>query len=192
MWREIKKWKFFILIHLTNDWLKEGYKNEEAVFCLFFLIFIFICLFIWLFQVWYSSSLQHIVVASCGIQFSDQDQTQGPLHCKPGVLTTGPPGKSQSDEIFLENLGIPCMSRVSQVAIMVKNAPANTGDVRIPDSIQGQENPLEEDMATHSSILAWRIPWILGLWQSTVHWLAKSQIRLKWLSMHACAKGALF
>ena len=23
----------------------------------------------------------------------------------------------------------------------------------------GQEDPLEEDMATHSSILAWRIPW---------------------------------
>ena len=67
------------------------------------------------------------------------------------------------------------MRRVSQVAIVVKNAPANAGDLRIPDSIQGQENPLEEDMATHSGILAWRIPWILGLWQSTVHWLAKSQ-----------------
>ena len=26
-------------------------------------------------------------------------------------------------------------------------------------SIQGQEDLLEEDMATHSSILAWRIPW---------------------------------
>ena len=38
---------------------------------------------------------------------------------------------------------------------MVKNLPANVGDI---DSIPGQEDPLEEEMATHSSILAWRIP----------------------------------
>ena len=28
-----------------------------------------------------------------------------------------------------------------------------------PGSILGQEDPLEKEMATHSSILAWRIPW---------------------------------
>ena len=39
---------------------------------------------------------------------------------------------------------------------VVKNLPANPGDT---DSILGQENPLEEEMATHSSILAWEIPW---------------------------------
>ena len=35
----------------------------------------------------------------------------------------------------------------------------------------GQENPLEKEMATHSSILAWRIPWTeeLGGLQSTGH-----------------------
>ena len=43
----------------------------------------------------------------------------------------------------------------SQVALVVKNPPANTGDL---GSIPGQENPLEEGMAIHSSILAWRIP----------------------------------
>jgi len=37
---------------------------------------------------------------------------------------------------------------------MVKNLPASTGD---PGSL-GQEDILEEEMATHSSILAWRIP----------------------------------
>ena len=42
---------------------------------------------------------------------------------------------------------------------MVKNLPANAGDKRDMDSILGWEDPLEEDMATHSSILAWRIPW---------------------------------
>ena len=35
----------------------------------------------------------------------------------------------------------------------------------------GWEDPLEEGMATHSSILAWRIP---RLWQSTVHRVTKS------------------
>ena len=41
---------------------------------------------------------------------------------------------------------------------MVKNLPANAGDARDIRSL-GQEDPLEEEMATHSSILAWKIPW---------------------------------
>ena len=39
---------------------------------------------------------------------------------------------------------------------MVKNPPAKAGDV---GSITGWGDPLEEEMATCSSILAWRIPW---------------------------------
>ena len=42
---------------------------------------------------------------------------------------------------------------------MVKNPPANAGDVRDVGLFLGQEDPLEEGMETHSSILAWRIPW---------------------------------
>ena len=42
----------------------------------------------------------------------------------------------------------------------------------------GWEDPLEEGMATHSSILAWRIPMDRGAWQSTVHGVAKSRTRL--------------
>ena len=42
---------------------------------------------------------------------------------------------------------------------MVKNLPANAGDIRDRVRSPGQEVPLEEDTATHSSILAWRIPW---------------------------------
>ena len=41
---------------------------------------------------------------------------------------------------------------------MVKNLPANAG-VRDAGSIPGLEDPLEEGMATHSSILACGIPW---------------------------------
>ena len=42
---------------------------------------------------------------------------------------------------------------------MVKNLPANAGDIRDTGSILGQEDPPEKGMATHSSILAGRIPW---------------------------------
>ena len=47
----------------------------------------------------------------------------------------------------------------SQVALVVKSLPANAGDVRRPGLSLDQEDPLEEGMATHSSILAWRISW---------------------------------
>ena len=40
----------------------------------------------------------------------------------------------------------------------------------------GWEDPLEEGMATHSSVLAWRIPMDRGAWQAIVHGVAKSQI----------------
>ena len=43
----------------------------------------------------------------------------------------------------------------------------------------GWEDPLEEGMATHSSILAWRIPMDRGVWQATVHGVTKSRT---WLS----------
>ena len=39
----------------------------------------------------------------------------------------------------------------------------------------GQEDPLEKEMATHSSILAWRIPWTEEPGQATVHGVAKNQ-----------------
>ena len=42
----------------------------------------------------------------------------------------------------------------------------------------GQEDPLQEGMATHSSVLAWRIPKDRGAWQATVHGVTKSQTRL--------------
>ena len=48
----------------------------------------------------------------------------------------------------------------------------------------GWEDSLEEEMATHSSILAWRIPVDIEAWQATVHKVAKSRTRLKQLSTH--------
>ena len=46
--------------------------------------------------------------------------------------------------------------RASLVAQMVKNPPAMQ-ETQVQSL--GWEDPLEKEMATHSSILAWRIPW---------------------------------
>ena len=47
----------------------------------------------------------------------------------------------------------------SQVVLVVKNLSANARDMRDAGSIPGSGRSPEEGMATHSSILAWRIPW---------------------------------
>ena len=62
---------------------------------------------------------------------------------------------------------------------MVKNLPAMQ-EIMQEMQVQslGWENPLEEGMATHSSILAWRIPVDRGAWRATVHGVAKSQSQL--------------
>ena len=45
------------------------------------------------------------------------------------------------------------------MSLVVKNLLASAGDIRDVGPIPGLEDALEEEMATHSSILAWRIPW---------------------------------
>ena len=45
------------------------------------------------------------------------------------------------------------------MALLVKNSSANAGDIRDLGSVAGCGRSLEEEMATQSSILAWRIPW---------------------------------
>ena len=47
----------------------------------------------------------------------------------------------------------------SQVAQVIKNLLANAGAEGDMSSIPGSEDPLEKEMVSHSSILAWRIPW---------------------------------
>ena len=49
-----------------------------------------------------------------------------------------------------------------------KESACNAGDL-------GSEDPLEEGMATHSSILAWRISMVRVAWRATVHGVAKSR-----------------
>ena len=71
-----------------------------------------------------------------------------------------------------EGIGYPFQySWAPLVAQLVKNLPAMQETwVRSP----GQEDPLQEGMATHSSILAWRIPKDRGAWWATVHGVTES------------------
>ena len=61
---------------------------------------------------------------------------------------------------------------------MLKNLPANAGDVRDEDLIPGWQDPLEKGTATHSSSLAWAIPWTEEPGWAAVHGVAKSWTRL--------------
>ena len=45
------------------------------------------------------------------------------------------------------------------MVLIVKNLPASEGHIKDMGLIPESERSLEEEMATHSSILAWRIPW---------------------------------
>ena len=105
----------------------------------------------------------------------------------------------------------------SPEAQWVKNRPANEGDMGWS---LGQEDPLEKEKATHSSILAWKIPWteesgglqtmgsqrvghglateyahtwMRGAWWATVHEIAGSQSCLSnWTCTHAHESSVLF
>ena len=61
------------------------------------------------------------------------------------------------------------------MAQMVKNPPAMR-ETWVQSS--GWKDPLEEGLATHSSMLAWRIPMDRGAWWATVHGVTKSQMQL--------------
>ena len=66
----------------------------------------------------------------------------------------------------------------SQVVLGVKNPPANTGDLRDLGSsllsLETLRDSEEEDMASHSSVLVWRISMDRGAWRVTVPGVAES------------------
>ena len=83
------------------------------------------------------------------------------------------PGSGRSPR---EGIGYPLpYSWASLVAQMVKNLPA-MWETWIQSL--GSEDPLEEGMENHSSVLAWRIPVDRGAWLATVHGVTESGTRL--------------
>ena len=71
-----------------------------------------------------------------------------------------------------------CVCSASLVAQMVKSLPAMR-DTWVWSLCW--EDPLEKEMATHSSILAWRIPMDRGGWQATVHGVTQCVFSRVWL-----------
>ena len=69
--------------------------------------------------------------------------------------------------------------------LAVKNLSAMQEPQETQIQSLGQEAPLQEGMATHSSILAWRIPVSRRAWWAMVHSISKSWTWLKWLRTHA-------
>ena len=60
----------------------------------------------------------------------------------------------------------------ASASVVAQNLPAMQ---KIKAQSLSQEDPLEKEMAIHSSLLAWRIPIDKGAWQVTVHRVTKSQ-----------------
>ena len=65
---------------------------------------------------------------------------------------------------------------------MVKNLPVNAGEAGDVGSITVQKDPLEKEMATHSSILAWEIPWTEE--PSGLYSMGSQRVRLNLVSEH--------
>ena len=87
------------------------------------------------------------------------------------------PTKKKNPDIYLYT-----SYQASEAALVVKNPPANAGDVRDLGSIPGSEDPLEKGKATHSRIPAW----VRRAWWATVHGVTKSRTRLKVAQHTAC------
>ena len=68
------------------------------------------------------------------------------------------------------------------MGLVVKNLPASAGDEEAWVRSLGQEDPVEEEMAAHSTCL--ENPMDGGAWQATVHGVTTSWTRLKRLSTH--------
>ena len=75
-----------------------------------------------------------------------------------------------------EEMGYPLQYSWASLLIQTAKNPPAMWDTWVQSL--GWEDPLEEDKATHSSILVWRIPMDRGAWQATVHGVTKSQIQL--------------
>ena len=75
--------------------------------------------------------------------------------------------------IFAFSLSSPLMDFPGDSA--VKSLPAM---LEMWVQFLGHKDPLEKEMATHSSILVWEIPWTRGAWQTTVHGVRNSQTQL--------------
>ena len=86
------------------------------------------------------------------------------IHCWPGKMAL----KYQFKEGKSVQRGLPSGLEVKYPPVVQETQVQSLGQ-------DSSRNPLEEGMATHSSILAWRIPMDRGAWKAIPHGVTKSQ-----------------
>ena len=108
------------------------------------------------------------------------EYTQNCTYCQYFFIILSYPLLSIFHLFSLQHLQMPKFHKLGFLSgSKVKNSPAMQEPQKTKVQSLGWEDPLEEGKATHSSILAWRIPMDGEAWQATVHGVAKSQTRLK-------------
>ena len=125
--------------------------------------------------------LQWVAMPSSRGSSQPRDWTQVSLcllHWQAGSLPLAPSGKPNGlyqIELFL---------RVSQVALVVKNLPANAGDLRDMGSIPGLGRSPGEGHGNPLQYSCLENPMDRGAWQATVHEVTQSQTQPKRLGIH--------
>ena len=93
-----------------------------------------------------------------GSEYLEKGSTSGTFACDvQGYLS--PPTRKLSSHWLVEKWSSVCIGLSFLSGSGVKNLPAKAGDTGDAGSISGSGRSPREGMATHSSILAWRIPW---------------------------------
>ena len=120
--------------------------------------------------------------AGCGPGLSDPASHAFNSYQVPRVLNTGNGGGHGGRGWMLQNCT--CQGDLDLVALLTLYHRSGGSVVKNPPPVQkiqetrlqslGWEDPLDEEMATHSSILAWKNPTDRGAWWATVHGVAKS------------------
>ena len=85
----------------------------------------------------------------------------------------------------MHHLGGTVVNKGSQVALVVKNPPANAGDVRDTGSIPGLGRSPGGGRNNSLQYSCLENPMDRGAWQPAVHRVGKNRTRLKQLGMHA-------
>ena len=104
----------------------------------------------------------------------------GESHGQRSLAGYSPWGRTESDTTEVT------ACKDTGVAQLVKNPPAMR---KTWVQSLGWEDPLEEGMATHSSVLAWRIPMDRGAWQAAVCGVGKNWTRLSDSAQHSTSSG---
>ena len=84
----------------------------------------------------------------------------------------------------------PSLPRASQVALVVKNLPANAGDIRDRGSVPGSGRAPRGEHGNPLQYSCLENPMDRGVWWATIHRVSKSWTRLKWLSMQDPGLGS--